>query len=871
MLFGKAPEQDMLAKFAPDTLDGIKNAPEKAAQFNSPYIEPEHILLSAVEHPAFMKLIEACGADSKRIQEQVFKSLEPGDFHGQPEFSRHTIHLFENATKYAQDNKSDFVYPFHMLSAFFVDPKRPAAEALTANKVDANKLKEAQQKTATVSEEKQDKAATEAKDAEQQKNQSVLDIYTTDLTAKAKAGKLDPVVARDTEITRVMEILIRRTKNNPVLVGEAGVGKTAIAEGLAQNIVSGKAPEPLKDKRILVLDLSLIVAGAKHRGEFEERLNKLIKEIKGAAGQIILFIDEFHTIIGAGGGEGSLDASNILKPSLARGELQAIGATTVKEYRQYIEKDAAFERRFQRVMVNEPDKEGAIKMLQAVKPKYETFHKAQIGAEAIEAAVVLSQRYISDRFLPDKAIDVIDESCSRITLKNISPRNVTVNTVKEVISEWSGVPVASLTQDETDILMKLEELIHKKLIDQEPAVKVVAEAIRRNRAGLKNPKRPVGSFIFMGPTGVGKTQLAKRLAEVMFGSEDKMIRIDMSEYMEKNATARMIGAPPGYVGYEEGGQLTESVRKKPYSVVLFDEIEKAHKEVFNIFLQILDDGRLTDSKGRTVDFKNTIIICTSNIGTELIKQSNVNDPNLQKILLVELQKHFRPEFINRFDDIVSFRGLTPEDMKAIADIMVKEISELLKEQKITIEISDAAKDKLAKLGFDPVFGARPLRRLIQKLIENPLSSMIIEKKITTGTNVKVDVAPDGKFTFVPTSAAGAQTPTQNNPPPPSSASSSGTAGPPSTTPPTSTPTASPTEPQVPGPNPPLAEPPPPADGAVNHESALPQDDNTSTPASTNSGQSDQTTPPAMPPPPPAMPDITPPPDTQPQHMAIGQT
>ncbi len=748
MLFGRTPDQDMLAKFAPETLDGIKSAPEKAAQFNSPYIEPEHILLSALDSQSFVKLINATGADSKKIQEQIFKALEPGDFHGQPEFSRHTIKLFENATRFAEENKSDFVYPFHMLAAFFADPKRPAAEALTGNGVGAKKLQEAQQKTGTAAT-SPEKVANDAKTDEEQKKQSVIKIYTTDLTEKAKAGKLDPVVARDTEITRVMEILIRRTKNNPVLVGEAGVGKTAIAEGLAQKIVSGNAPEPLKDKKILILDLSLLVAGAKHRGEFEERLNKLIKEIKAAAGQIILFIDEFHTIIGAGGGEGSLDASNILKPSLARGELQAIGATTVKEYRQYIEKDAAFERRFQKVLVPEPSNEDAIKMLEAIKPKYESYHKAQIRPEAIEAAVVLSQRYISDRFLPDKAIDVIDESCSRITLKNTTPREVTVETVKEVISEWSGVPIASLTQDETNILTKLEDLIHKKLIDQEPAVKAVAEAIRRNRAGLKNPKRPVGSFIFMGPTGVGKTQLAKTLAEVMFGADDKMIRIDMSEYMEKNATARMIGAPPGYVGYEEGGQLTEAVRKKPYSVILFDEIEKAHKEVFNIFLQILDDGRLTDNKGRTIDFKNTIIICTSNIGTELIQKTNVNDPNLSKVLLGELQKTFRPEFINRFDDIVSFRALSPQDMKGIVDVMIKDTMELLKEQKITIAISDPAKERLAKLGFDPVFGARPLRRIMQKLIENPLSTMIIEKKITSGSSVRVDISSDGKFTFNP--------------------------------------------------------------------------------------------------------------------------
>jgi ATP-dependent Clp protease ATP-binding subunit ClpC len=742
--------EDIFANFSPDLLEILKGAVEKAKLFNSPYIDPDHIFLAILESPAGFILFENCNVDAKKIQDDVFQKIPRGDFHGQSEFSSASMELFQKALELAKSENKDYLEPYHVIMQILKENKTVASKVLAENHIDENKIKKAgnelKKDQDLASETQPDKETQEQKDGAKI-SKSVLETYTIDLTAKAKAGQLDPVLARDNEIERVMEILTRRTKNNPVLIGEAGVGKTAIVEGLAQKIALGKVPDPLKNKRVLILDLTLLVAGAKHRGEFEERLEAIIREIKAAAGSIIIFIDELHTIVGAGAGEGSMDAANILKPSLARGELQTIGATTVKEYRQYIEKDAAFERRFQRVMINEPTIEQAIEILNGIKSKYEEHHKVKVPAESVEAAVKLSERYISDRYLPDKAIDVIDEAGSKIELKDIKPRVVSVDLVKEIISSTSGISITKLDQDESLTLLQLENLIHKRLIDQENAVKVICEAIRRNRAGLKNPKRPVGSFIFMGPTGVGKTQLAKTLAEVLFGAEDKMIRIDMSEYMDKNSTARMVGAPPGYVGYEEGGQLTEAVRKNPYSVVLFDEIEKAHKDVFNIFLQILDDGRLTDNKGRTIDFKNTIIICTSNIGTEIIQKSNINDPNLQKQLMNILLETFRPEFINRFDEIVVFRGLRPQDIVDIAEVMIKDIEELLKEQKITLSVTERAKLKLAEIGYDPVYGARPLRRVIQREIENTLSVLIIRGIVKENQSLLIDLDSQQKFEF----------------------------------------------------------------------------------------------------------------------------
>ena len=822
---GKGQAEDIFARFSPETIEAIKGATEKAKQFNSPYIDPDHIVLSLLEAMDVFSLVEASGVDAKRVQDELFSKLERGEFTGQPEFSSKSKQLFDEAKISADGDKSEFVTPSHIFAALLNHDDWVSAQVLKQNGLDIKKLKDTQakvsEKKATELGENEQAVKDEAHDKELTRGKkSVLDAYTIDLTAKAKEGKLDPVYERDAEIERVMEILTRRSKNNPILIGEAGVGKTAIVEGLAQKIADDKVPDPLKGKRILVLDLALLVAGASHRGEFEERMEKLISELKASTRNIILFVDEFHTLVGAGSGEGSLDASNILKPAMARGEIQTIGATTIKEFRQYIEKDAAFERRLQKVMVEEPSAEQALNIVKGIQQKYEEHHKVKILPQAVEAAVKLSERYISDRFLPDKAIDVIDEACAKVVLKNMNPREVTEDLVKQVVSNLSGIPIERLTQNEAKILLNLEDTVHKRLIDQEPAVKAVSEAIRRNRAGLKNPKRPIGSFIFMGPTGVGKTELAKTLAEIMFGADDKMIRIDMSEYMEKNATARMIGAPPGYVGYEEGGQLTEAVRRNPYSVILFDEIEKAHRDVFNIFLQILDDGRLTDNKGRTIDFKNTIIICTSNVGTELIQKTNVNDPKLHKMILGELMRYFRPEFINRFDETIVFRGLLPQDMEGIVEIMVRDITKLLSEQKIAITISPLARKKLAEIGYDPVFGARPLRRVIQKEVENPLSMSIIKGEIKIGQAVLVDVDQSGKFTF--------KTDSNLDPPPP------------------------------PGQNTNLPQPP---------QSMLPEPSNP--PISSQSPPDSGGASPIVPPPPPPPPPPLPPQDAPPQAMAAG--
>lgn len=642
-----------------------------------------------------------------------------------------------------------------------------------------------------------------------------LDSLARDLTAIAREDSLDPVIGRSKEIQRVIEVLSRRTKNNPVLIGEPGVGKTAIAEGLAQQIVHNEVPETLRDKRVMTLDMGTVVAGTKYRGEFEDRLKKVMDEIR-QAGNIILFIDELHTLIGAGGAEGAIDASNILKPSLARGELQCIGATTLDEYRKYIEKDAALERRFQPIQVDEPTIDESIQILKGLRDRYEAHHRVSITDEAIEAAVKLSDRYIADRFLPDKAIDLIDEAGSKVRLRSFTtPPNlkelelkleevrkekdaavqsqefekaaalrdteqklreqleetkkswkakqgrenseVTVDDIALVVSSWTGVPVTKLAQTETERLLHLEEILHSRVIGQEEAVLAVAKAVRRARAGLKDPKRPIGSFIFLGPTGVGKTELARALAEAMFGDEDAMIRIDMSEYMEKHSTSRLVGSPPGYVGFEEGGQLTEKVRRKPYSVVLLDEIEKAHPDVFNILLQVLDDGRLTDSKGRTVDFSNTIVIMTSNVGADALKRNKsvgftIQDTveadykDMKDKVLEELKKAFRPEFLNRVDETIVFHSLEKKHLNEIVTLMAKELSDRLKEHHIELVLTDAAKEKVAEKGYDPEYGARPLRRSIQKNIEDRLSEEMLKGNIKEGQKVLVDVK-DGEFTF----------------------------------------------------------------------------------------------------------------------------
>ncbi|MGM0500489.1 MAG: ATP-dependent Clp protease ATP-binding subunit [Bacillota bacterium] len=643
-----------------------------------------------------------------------------------------------------------------------------------------------------------------------------LDEYSRDLTEMARENKLDPVIGRDKEINRVIQVLSRRTKNNPVLIGEPGVGKTAIIEGLAQMIISENVPELLLNKRVVSLDLSSLVAGSKYRGEFEQRLKAVMNEII-ESGDIILFIDEMHTLVGAGAAEGAIDAANILKPALARGELQAIGATTLDEYRKYIEKDAALERRFQSVLVEENSTEEAIDILKGLRDPYEAHHKVKITDQAIEAAVVLSHRYISDRFLPDKAIDLIDEAASKVRLSNstrppefkelslkleeaekekeAAVKNqefekaarmrdkektlekeleelknswedqkgkaeavVTTEDIAEIVSSWTGIPVTKLEEAETERLLRLEDELHKRVIGQDEAIKAVSEAVRRARAGLKDPERPIGSFIFLGPTGVGKTELAKTLAETMFNDEDAMIRVDMSEYMEKHSVSRLVGSPPGYVGHDEGGQLTEPVRRRPYSVILFDEIEKAHPDVFNVLLQILEDGVLTDTHGRKVDFKNTIVIMTSNVGADFIeKQSQLgfktdNDEaasydRMKDNVMSQLRKTFRPEFLNRLDEIIVFHSLNREHIKKIVDLMLDDLRDRLKEKDIKLEMTEAAKTKLAEDGYDSEFGARPLRRAIQRQIENPLSIKILDHEFEEKNTITVDVEDDD-FDFI---------------------------------------------------------------------------------------------------------------------------
>lgn len=647
------------------------------------------------------------------------------------------------------------------------------------------------------------------------KGTKTLDQFGRDLTALAAKGGIDPVIGRQTEIERVIQILSRRTKNNPCLIGEPGVGKTAVAEGLALRIAEGQVPELLKGKRLITLDMTGMVAGTKYRGDFEERIKAAMDEVR-SAGNIILFIDELHTIIGAGSAEGSTDAANILKPALARGDFQVIGATTINEYRKHIEKDAALERRFQPVMVGEPTEEEAIEILKGLRDRYEAHHKVKITDETIEAAVKLSSRYIADRFLPDKAIDLVDEASSRVRLRAFTPPadlqemekrikeleqekaaainaqdferaakvrdeekrareelekqknqwtekrshmggEVTPEDIASVVSMWTRVPVSRLTEEESTRLLHLEDTLHERLVGQHEAVSAVARAIRRGRVGLKDPKRPVGSFIFLGPTGVGKTELCKALAESMFGDENAMIRLDMSEYMEKHTVSRLVGSPPGYVGYDEGGQLTEAVRRKPYSVVLFDEIEKAHPDVFNILLQILEDGRLTDAQGRKVDFKNTVIIMTSNVGARMItekksslgfapEQKSADSEKIKEMVLGELKNTFRPEFLNRVDDIIVFHKLTDEDIQEIAVRMLKVLTKRLDEIGISVTFTDEAIKAIAKEGFDPVYGARPLRRAIQTKLEDSISEQMLEGKIRAGNQVIGDYQ-DGKFVF----------------------------------------------------------------------------------------------------------------------------
>jgi ATP-dependent Clp protease ATP-binding subunit ClpC len=813
----------MFDKFTEKATNALNLAMKSAGDMGHNYIGSEHILLGLLKEKTGVaaKVLEAAGISAEQIENiigQLVGRGEPYEISAQ-DLTPRGKRIIELAYLEARNLGHGYVGTEHLLMGILHEGDSVAVRILVELGCDPKELYEQiireigvePQDTAEKSAGIQAGMSKPAKSGAKNNGTPTLNQFGRDLTDAARDGKLDPVIGRSQEIERVIQILSRRTKNNPCLIGEPGVGKTAIAEGLAEKIVEGRLPELLKDKRVFSLDLSGMVAGTKYRGEFEERIKKALEEVK-KAGNVILFIDELHTIIGAGAAEGAIDAANILKPMLARGDIQVIGATTLNEYRKYIEKDAALERRFQPVTVGEPSQEEAVLILRGLRDKYEAHHKVRITNSALEAAVKLSSRYIADRFLPDKAIDLVDEAASRVRLKSVTTpsdlrdledklkkfteekesavksqdferaakmrdeektlrekvdlqkkewqelnvrkvNEVTEEEIAEIVSSWTGIPVQRLAQEESEKLLHMEDILHKRVVGQDEAVSAIAKAIRRGRVGLKDPKRPVGSFIFLGPTGVGKTELSKAVAEALFGDENAMIRVDMSEYMEKFTVSRLVGSPPGYVGFDEGGQLTEKVRRKPYSVLLFDEIEKAHPDVFNILLQILEDGILTDSQGRKIDFKNTVIIMTSNVGARLITDNRrlgfnsgdgqeQSDKSIKSDVMGELKRTFRPEFLNRVDDIIVFQRLTDIDIGKISRRMLDVLSKRIEGLEISIEFPDDVVAKIAKEGFDPVYGARPLRRAIQSKIEDRLSERILENGFKVGDSVKAVIKDD---------------------------------------------------------------------------------------------------------------------------------